>query len=385
MKAGDAETKEGFGGGAKKRGNGNRLDGKTRENCVVLEEGFGGGAKKGGNGERVEVKMEDNRVVSDEGFGEGRKKERKRKRVEVKTEENRVVLDEGFGGGRKERGKGKKSKRNGEEFGKGWTEEQELALERAYLAAKPSPQFWKNVSKLVPGKSQQDCFDRIHCDYMTPPQSQPRSRAKALLSSPLHEFSLSASKLLKPVPKTVRKSNVLKPKNIITQKSVEKLLQRHLKFDLNRDGDIFSVLEPNIEFSINALQPSESLSTLKQQKENKGFLQSCTETSSSIHKKPLSDLVSPPVLKQVKNRVMHEKYINQLRCRESRRRADSTKRIGVGRSIQKKDVVKAAKAALVSEARDAINKFQQSQVNLMSNTCSSDEDNDGIEFEDESQ
>nr|KYP66387.1 hypothetical protein KK1_012679 [Cajanus cajan] len=364
-------------------------DAETQENRVVSEEGFGGGAKKRGNGKR----LDDNRVVSDEGFGEGRKKERKRKRVEVKTEENRVVLDEGFGGGRKERGKGKKRKRNGEEIGKGWTEEQELALERAYLAAKPSPHFWKNVSKLVPGKSQQDCFDRIHCDYMTPPQSQPRSRAKALLSSPLHEFSLSASKLLKPVPKTVRKSNVLKPKNIITQKSVEKLLQRHLKVDLTRDGDIFSVLEPNIEFSTNALQPSESLSTPKQQKENKGFLQICTETSSSIHKKPLSrfsgshakDLVSPPVLKQVKNRVMHEKYINQLRCRESRRRADSTKRIGEGRSIQKKDVVKAAKVALVSEARDAINKFQQSQVNLMGNTCSSDEDNDGIEFEDESQ
>ncbi|XP_020216793.1 uncharacterized protein LOC109816093 [Cajanus cajan] len=156
VKAGDAETQEnrvvseeGFGGGAKKRGNGKRLDGKTRENRVVSDEGFGGGAKKGGNGERVEVKMEDNRVVSDEGFGEGRKKERKRKRVEVKTEENRVVLDEGFGGGRKERGKGKKRKRNGEEIGKGWTEEQELALERAYLAAKPSPHFWKNVSKLV--------------------------------------------------------------------------------------------------------------------------------------------------------------------------------------------------------------------------------------------
>lgn len=246
----------------------------------------------------------------------------------------------------------------------------------------------------MPGKSQQDCFDRIHCDYMTPPQTQPHSRAKTLKSSPIHQFSISASKLLKPIDKTVRKSNVLKPKNIITQKSIEKLLQHHLKVDLDREVDIFSVLEPNTDFSTNALQPSEALSTPKQQKENKGFLQNCTETSSSSHKKPLSrfsgscvtELVSPPVLKKVKNRVMHEKYINQLRCRESRRRAAATKIIGEGTSIQKRDVVKGAKVALVSEARDAINKFQQSQVNLMDNTCSSDEDNgDGVEFEDESQ
>ena len=31
----------------------------------------------------------------------------------------------------------------------GWTKEQELALQRAYLVAKPTPHFWKKVSKLV--------------------------------------------------------------------------------------------------------------------------------------------------------------------------------------------------------------------------------------------
>ena len=30
-----------------------------------------------------------------------------------------------------------------------WTEEQELALRRAYLVAKPTPNFWKKVSRLV--------------------------------------------------------------------------------------------------------------------------------------------------------------------------------------------------------------------------------------------
>ncbi|KAK7309610.1 hypothetical protein RJT34_06479 [Clitoria ternatea] len=327
------------------------------------------------------------------------------KKDESETKEKRVVLNEGEGARKGGNGKGvevgMKRKHRGEETAKGWTKEQELALRRAYLAAKPSPHFWKNVSKLVPGKSQQDCFDRIHHDHVTPPQCQPRSRVKTLNSSPVHSFSISASELLKPIDKRIRRSNILKPKNIITQKSVEKLLQRHLKVDQGREGDIFSILEPNIDFSTNALQPSETIVTPKQQKEHKGFLQGCTEiSSSSSHKKSLSrfsslsspDLVSPPVLKQVKNRVNHEKYINQLRCREARRRAASAqvpvteKIVGEGNNIQKRDVVKAAKVALVSEARDAINKFQLSLVNFMDNACSSDEDNDdGHEFEYESE
>ena len=240
----------------------------------------------------------------------------------------------------------------------------------------------------VPGKSKQDCFDRVHHDFHTPPQCQPRSRAKAINSSPLHQFSISASKLLIPTGKKVGKSNILKPKSIVTQKSIENLLQCHLKVDQNHKGDIFSVLEPNIDFSTNAILPSQELCTPKQQKENQGFLQ-----SSSIHKKSLSrfsgssgvkDLASPPVLKQVKNKVQHEKYVNQLRFRDLMRRAASTRAKksvpGEGKGIEKTDVVKAAKVALVSEARDAINKFQQSQINFIGDTGSSDEDN-GVEDE----
>ncbi|XP_061362556.1 uncharacterized protein LOC133306274 [Gastrolobium bilobum] len=334
------------------------------------------------------------------------------------TKESSIVTDEGPAveesrGGRGKGGKarngdrievGVKRKRGGgkEIIAKGWTKEQELALQTAYFTAKPCPYFWKNVSKLVPGKSQQECFDRIHRDHITPPPSQPRSRAKTIKSTPLHKFSISASKLLKPIHKTVRRSNFLKLKNYITQKSIEKLLHCHLKVDQDRKGDIFSVLEPNIDFSSNTVQPSEGLSTPKQLKENQGLLQSCTETSSSSHKKPLSrfsslyvtNLVSPPVLKQVKNRELHEKYINQLRCREARRRASfartqvpvSGKIIGEGSSIQTKDAVKAAKVALVSEAREAITKFQQSQVNFMGDSYNSDDDNDDcIGVEDESQ
>ncbi|MED6127447.1 hypothetical protein PIB30_088236 [Stylosanthes scabra] len=293
--------------------------------------------------------------------------------------------------------KARRKRKRGKETAEGWAKEQELALQRAFFSVKPSPNFWKNVSKMVPGKSQQDCFDRIHGDHMTPPQLLPRSRARTVKSSPIQQFSISASKLLKPTDK-VRRPNILKPKSCITQKSVEKLLQLRLQVnqDQDRRGDIFSILEPNIDFSMNASQPSVALSTPKKQKENQGLLQSCTEKSSSSHKKKslsrfsgphITNLVSPPVLKQVKNKGMHEKYINQLRCREARRKANSARlQIPVtGKIIQKGDVVKAAKVALASEARDAINKFQQSQVNFMDNSFCSDEENVdnniGVEYE----
>ncbi|GLU20204.1 hypothetical protein SLE2022_364150 [Rubroshorea leprosula] len=89
----------------------------------------------------------------------------------------------------------------------GWTKEQEVALQRAYFAAKPSPRFWKKVSKLVPGKSAQDCFDKIHSDLITPPQPQPRSKAIRVNSFLIQQFSLFASKLLESTePKNKRSS-----------------------------------------------------------------------------------------------------------------------------------------------------------------------------------
>ncbi|KAJ1394280.1 hypothetical protein SESBI_34383 [Sesbania bispinosa] len=358
-------------------------------------------------------KLSNHKAPTKEQSGEKSCKSVKVKSREAKTKENCAITDEEIAVKGKVRNGdkievGAKRKRGAEEIAKGWTKEQELAPKTAYYTAKPSPHFWKNVSKLLRIAMYEwlDCFERIHHDLKKPPQSQTRSRAKTIKSSsPLHQFSISASKLLKPIDKskTVRRSNFLKQKNCITQKSIEKLLQRHLKVDQDHEGDIFSVFEPNIDFSTNAVQPSQVFSTPKQQKENKGLLQSCTGTSSSSsHKKPLSrfsgssvpDLVSPPVLKQVKNRVQHEKYINQLRYREAKRRAASARSkmpmtgqiIGEGSNIQKRDAVKAAKIALVSEVRDAISKFQLSQVNFIGNSSSSDEENDdGIGVYSESQ
>lgn len=57
---------------------------------------------------------------------------------------------------RKNEGKGaeagrskRKRAKEGSEVVRGWTKEQETALERAYMSMKPTPRFWKKVSKMV--------------------------------------------------------------------------------------------------------------------------------------------------------------------------------------------------------------------------------------------
>ncbi|GMY12031.1 homeodomain mRNAion factor [Fagus crenata] len=282
----------------------------------------------------------------------------------------------------------RKRKRDEEECGitKGWTKEQELALQRAYFVAKPTPNFWKKVSKLVPGKSAQECFDKVHSDNLTPLQPQPRLRTKKGKSSPIQKISLSASKLLKPM---VKRSNCNKQKTHLGQKTFRHLLQKHYHVDQDYEADLFSVLEPNMDPSGQAFQPGVILSTPKQLQGKQGFLQKCRESSSS-HKKPLSrfsgssltTLFSPPVLKQVKDKVLHEKYIDKLHCREAKRKAASARagKLFIVKEdrkdihVQNIDVVRAAKNALVSDARDVITQYQHLQANALSNSDFNDDD-----------
>ncbi|KAJ6295187.1 hypothetical protein OIU78_023239 [Salix suchowensis] len=143
---------------------------------------------------------------------------------------------------------------------------------------------------VIPGKSAQDCFDKVNSDLMALPQTLPRSRAKRVNSSPLECFSTSVSKLL----------NASGPKS-----------------------------------------------------------------------KRLSYIASPPVLKQVKNKALHEKYIDHLHCREAKRKAAYARaeKSVAGKEnrgeikVKKIDVVRAAKNALVSDVRDAIYQLQDVQTN----------------------
>ncbi|KAK6122077.1 hypothetical protein DH2020_044180 [Rehmannia glutinosa] len=379
---------------------------------------------------------------------------------------------------------GEKRKRNQVEkecdYTQGWTEEQELALRRAYFTAKPTPHFWKKVARMeifihtvelflflvelyqllllpfeqslrflycrsasqqierskessldhklnrfpvvrswaglardeqqsrisqncvmvyqlsgkpqllywlalsewaVPGKSAEECFDRIHSDHLTPSQPRKRSRANRKEPSPL---SFSASKLLSPAEIKTKRLRT-KRKTLLAQKTVRQLLQKQRNEDQNYEADLFSVLETTMEPSSLDFQDSTSFASPKPNR-GSGILTRCKETSSSAHKKQRSRLtnshkaafVSPPVLKQVKNKALHEKYIDQLHCRDAKRKAESLRN---GKCIQdigdKKasesnvDWVKVAKDALVFDVQDAIDKFRTLQS---STNCDIDDD-----------
>jgi len=95
----------------------------------------------------------------------GRKRKRKRGGDGIDEGGKKEEIEGGVEGKRKHDGGGeiveelrkeevecgvkRKRKRVGGEVAEGWSKEQELALRIAYFTAKPSPHFWKNVSKLV--------------------------------------------------------------------------------------------------------------------------------------------------------------------------------------------------------------------------------------------
>ncbi|KAF5958364.1 hypothetical protein HYC85_005589 [Camellia sinensis] len=222
----------------------------------------------------------------------------------------------------------KKRKRNRVEEGhgivQGWTKDQELALQRDYFSAIPTPYFWKKVANLVPGKSAKDCFNKVHSDHLTPPQPRTRSRMSNTNSS---FMSLSASTLLKSSESKTKRPSGHKLKSHLVQKTVRQLLQKHYNVDQDFDADLFSVLESTFDPSTQDFPQGVKFSTRTCEQEKPGYIKKCLERSHSACKKHLSQLsnsygatlASPPVLKEVKNKALHEKYIDQLHCREKLR------------------------------------------------------------------
>ncbi|CAL1381033.1 unnamed protein product [Linum trigynum] len=318
----------------------------------------------------------------------------KRKRIDdgYKREEGVVV--------RKGNGREKDNRRG--ECVNGWTREQELALQRAYFSEKPTPHFWKKVAKLVPGKSAQDCFDKVHGDYATPPQPTRRSRAKVSTSSPIGSLQLSACKILDSCGQKTKRCST-RQKHHIAQKTVRQLLQKHNHRDQNHEADLFSILEPDMNPSAQDSDLNLLPSTPKtlQQKQMLSLENSSGMSSSGHKKKPLSrfsnscqpDIISPLVLKQVKDRFLHEKYIDRLHCREAKRKAAASR---LGKSTAKKgkenavaqtnilqnvDVIRAAKNALSFDVSDAINQLRHLESD--SNSDSSDFNGDAVDDEDD--
>lgn len=212
---------------------------------------------------------------------------------------------------------------------------------------------------------------------MTLPQTLPRSRAKRVNSSPLESFSISVCKLLNASgPKNKRLS--CKQKSHLARKNVRELLQKQSQVNRDYEVDLFSILEPHQNSSMQDSKLAVEILTPEHSKEILGFLHKLHERSPSGLKKPLKrlsscgiDIASPPVLKQVKNKALHEKYIDHLHCREAKRKAAYARaeKSVAGKenrgeiNVQKIDVVRAAKNALVSDVRDAIYQLQDVQTN----------------------
>ncbi|CAL5095151.1 unnamed protein product [Urochloa decumbens] len=267
-----------------------------------------------------------------------------------------------------------------------WTEEQDMALRKAFFAARPSPHFWKRVSKLVPGRSAEDCFNRIHADLSTPTPIAPRSRTSKTTFSPIGSFSLSDPKLPNLLESTVGRQRTAKQKSLAAQKAVRHLLQKHSLIDQAQEADHFSLFETspsafqlNISFEDSPGTPESYL--------NSGSLGKCSR-SSSARKKPLSRLraeraePSPAVLKPIKNVILHEKYVGQLSRREGtkgpRKRTPGSKAAHSGKALSQQQVggLRAAKSALISEATDFISQFKKLQANSLAHIIENSEDDE---------
>ncbi|XP_031503775.1 uncharacterized protein LOC116266624 [Nymphaea colorata] len=251
----------------------------------------------------------------------------------------------------------------------GWSQDQENALERAYLMTRPSPHFWREIAKLVPGKSAKECFDRIHSIIPTPPTQQPRSRTKRKVS-PLGQISLAGNVPLEQFSLRGRISG--KRKSLLARRAVRHILRKQVLADQGRAAGLFSAFEGSCSTDKDPSQMRKL--TIKNNK-----LKSClemngeSEPSGSRNKMPNTvtpfhqqALVSPEILKKVKNLDLHEKYIDRLHIREQTRsrkaavkRTDSVPAETKGRTLDKTETLKYARLALVSDARDALKQIQQ--------------------------
>lgn len=275
----------------------------------------------------------------------------------------------------------------------GWTVDQEMALQRAYFGAKPSPHIWKKISKLVPGKSAQECFDKIQMDSITTPQPQLRhySKANRTNPSPVGRFSLSGGKLLESTKLNVKKPKGNKRTKSHAHKAVRHLLQKQNLANQGFKRDLFSILESTTSSFPDVAPEPKVLATPQCKVGTPGYLHENRQRSSSSSQQKsfsrfkgsscLASIVSPPVLKRVKNMAIHEKYIDQLHNREAKRTAAGRRQVSASENmkenVKKLDVIQEAKNNLVSEARDMIKKFQHMQANAMDISDGSSGSDDG--------
>ncbi|KAL8478426.1 hypothetical protein ACS0TY_030357 [Phlomoides rotata] len=173
---------------------------------------------------------------------------------------------------------------------------------------------------MVPGKSAKECFERIHSDQSTPSQPPARSRPKRKEPSPI---LFSPTKLLSPAEMNRKKRISRMRSTLAAQKTVRKLLQKQHTEDQDYEADLFSVLEPTIDPPPLNLQDGTPFSSPAP---NQGSSSAQRKQRSRLSNSQKAAFVSPPVLKQIKNKVLHENYIDQLHCRDAKRKAAASRK-----------------------------------------------------------
>jgi protein DEK len=236
----------------------------------------------------------------------------------------------------------------------------------------------------VPGKSAEECFNRVHADLSTPTPIAPRPRTSKIQFSPLGPFELSDPKIPNFLEPLAGRRRTAKQTSLAAQKTVRHLLKKQSLIDQAQEADHFSIFETspsslqlNIPLDDSPGTPDCYINSFPLLKYS---------VSSSARKRPLSRLntkqaePSPAVLKPIKNTVLHERYINQLSRREvakkPRKKAAGAKATDPEKPLleQQAGAVRAAKNALISEATDFIGQFKKLQANSLAHILENSED-----------
>eukprot|EP01018_Ginkgo_biloba_P002804 Gb_35681 [translate_table: standard] len=237
----------------------------------------------------------------------------------------------------------------------------------------------------VPGKSSKECFNRFYSAHPTPPVSQTRSRTNGKNSgSPIRSFANDIHSLLKSSRSSSRRPNSSKQKILHAHKTVRQILRKCKSADKEYETDLFSAVE-----TVDSSVPSLLLPTINTpitpncvprtagiSSSDQSLSLHCTKTlsrfSADAHLQLQKQLVSPEVLKRIKNPALHDKYIDLLHSREVARKKTWAQNAKVQSNpfqtkvldLPKTEVVCAAKAAVIAEAQQVI---RQSQTNRKGN------------------
>ncbi|KAG6544472.1 hypothetical protein Mapa_014110 [Marchantia paleacea] len=262
-----------------------------------------------------------------------------------------------------------------------WTSEQEIALQNAYVSVKPAADFWYHISKRVPGRTAEECFNKFYAGHPTPPAAQRSKRQTGNAA----EDAADDDALCKPKGKAAGGKQRL----LEAHRTIRNILRKQQVDDEEYEADAFVALErPDVVESLNP-EEAEGAAMLKvtgvptctpapvvseTKSSNKRFDNSVTGGLPSDKENrnmnalgsgkgrilvgSPAQLCSPEVLKKLKDPTHLDKYIDHLHQRHSRR-----PRTGGQTVIKKNNVYLHSKDAL-DFGDDPIDAIQRAKEEL---------------------